>query len=200
LGSLELKAADFTRARKDYEDALALRNELGEKDNIAASRVAIAELAIEEGHPDAAEGPAREARDELQRAHKSDDQVTATAALVDALLANGKNDDAFKELGKTAPIAAKSQNLSVQLAFAAAKARTEAASQKIGSAKAILKEALAKATKSGYVGYQLESRLALEEMEMKSGKSTTSRARLEQLQKEATEKGFDLIARKAAAL
>jgi hypothetical protein len=37
-------------------------------------------------------------------------------------------------------------------------------------------------------------------MEMKSGKSTTSRARLEQLQKEATEKGFDLIARKAAAL
>jgi eukaryotic-like serine/threonine-protein kinase len=200
LGSLDLKAADFARARKDYEEALALRNELGEKDNIAATQVAIAELAIEEGHPGAAERPAREARDEFQRAHKSDDQITATTVLVAALLAGGKNDDAFKEVGKTASIAAKSQNLSVQLAFAAAKARAEAASQEIGAAKIILKEALAKATRSGYVGYQFESRLALEEIELKSGKSPASRARLEQLQKEAKEKGFDLIARKAATL
>jgi hypothetical protein len=57
-----------------------------------------------------------------------------------------------------------------------------------------------RATKSGYVGYQLESRLALEEIELESGKSAASRARLQQLQKDAKEKGFDLIARKAAAL
>jgi len=200
LGSLALKAADFTQTHKDYEEALALRNELGEKDTIAATRVAIAELAIEEGHPDAAEGPAREARDEFQKAHKSDDQITAAAILVGAFLADGKKEEAFKEAGKTAPLAAKSQNLSVQLAFAAARARSEAASQEMGTAKTILKGALAKATRSGYVGYQLESRLALEEIELKSGKSAASRARLEQLQKDAKAKGFDLIAGKAAAL
>jgi tetratricopeptide (TPR) repeat protein len=200
LGSLELMAANFAPAHKDYEEALALRNELGEKDNIAATQVAIAELATEEGHPGAAERPAREARDEFQKAHKNDDQITATVALVGALLAGGKNADAFKEVGKTAPIAARSQNLSVQLAFAAANARAEAASEKIGAAKTILKEALAKATRSGYVGYQLESRLALEEIKLKSGKSAASRTRLEQLQKDAKEKGFDLIARKSAAL
>jgi len=200
LGSLELKAADFTAARKNYEEALALRNELGEKDTIPGTRVAIAELAIEEGHPGAAERPALEARDEFQKAHKTDDQITATVALVGALLAGGKNDEAFKEAGKTAPIAAKSQNLSVQLAFAVARARAEAASQEIAAAKTVLREALVKATRSGYVGYQLESRLALEEIELKSGKSAASRARLEQLQKDAKEKGFDLISRKAAAL
>jgi serine/threonine protein kinase/tetratricopeptide (TPR) repeat protein len=200
LGSLELMAANFAPAHKDYEEALALRNELGEKDNIAATQVAIAELATEEGHPGAAERPAREARDEFQKAHKNDDQITATVALVGALLAGGKNADAFKEVGKTAPIAARSQNLSVQLAFAAANARAEAASEKIGAAKTILKEALAKATRSGYLGYQLESRLALEEIKLKSGKSAASRTRLEQLQKDAKEKGFDLIARKSAAL
>ena len=70
LGSLDLKAADFKQAHKDYEEALALRNELGEKDTIATTRVAIAELAIEEGHPDAAEGPARETRDEFEKRHK----------------------------------------------------------------------------------------------------------------------------------
>jgi serine/threonine protein kinase/tetratricopeptide (TPR) repeat protein len=200
LGSLDLKAADLTRAHEEYDEALTLRNELGEKDTLAATHVAIAELAIEEGHPGAAERPAREARDEFQKAHKSDDQITAAVVLVGALLAGGKNEDALKEVGRAAPIAARSQNLSVQLAFAVAKARADAASQQIGAAKTVLKEALAKATKSGYVGYQLESRLVLEEIELKSGKSTASRARLEQLQKEAKEKGFDLIARKAAAL
>jgi hypothetical protein len=59
---------------------------------------------------------------------------------------------------------------------------------------------LAKATRSSYLGDQLECRLVLEEIELKSGKSAASRARLEQLQKEAKEKGFILIGRKAAAL
>jgi tetratricopeptide (TPR) repeat protein/TolB-like protein len=198
LGSLEVKASDFMAARKDYEEALASRNELGEKYTLSTTEVAIAELATEEGHPGAAERPAREARDEFQRTHKGDDQITATAVLAGALLAGGKNDDALKEVTKAGPMAAKSQNLSVQLSFAVARARSEAASGKIGEAKTVLKEALAKATRSGYVGDQLECRLALEEIELKSGKSAASRARLEQLQKEAKEKGFDLIARKAA--
>ncbi len=200
LGDLDLKAADFPGTHKDYEESLALRNELGEKDNFAATRVAIAELAIEEGHPGTAERPALEARDEFQKARRSDDQIAAAVALVGALLAGGKNDDAMKEVGKTAPIAAKSQNLSVQLAFAVVKARAEASLQKIDEAKRILKEALTKATKSGYVGYQFESRLLFEEIEMKSGKSAAFRARVEQLQKEAREKGFELVSRKAGAL
>ncbi|MGA9905010.1 MAG: protein kinase [Candidatus Sulfotelmatobacter sp.] len=200
LGSLDQKAADFKQAHKDYEEALALRNELGEKDTIASTRVAIAELAVEEGHPDAAEVSAREARDEFERSHKRDDQINATVALVGALLAGGKNVEALKEVNKAAAIAAKSQNLSVQLAFAAARARTESASRQTGTAKTLLREALVEATKSGYIGDQLESRLAFEEIELKSGKSAASRARLQQLQKDAKEKGFDLIARKAAAL
>ena len=195
-----MKASDFTAARKDYEEALASRNELGEKYTVTTTQVAIAELATEEGHPGAAERPAREARDEFQRTHKGDDQIAATAVLAGALLAGGKNDDAFQEVTKTAPMAARSQNLSVQLGFAVAHARSEAASGKIGVATTILKEALAKATRSGYVGDQLECRLALEEIELKSGKSPASRARLERLQKDAKEKGFNLIARKAAAL
>ena len=200
LGSLDLKASDFKQAHKDYDEAMALRNELGEKDTIVSTRVAIAELAIEEGHPDAAQVSAREAQDEFEKRHKSDDQIKATVALVGALLASGKNVEASREVGKTAPIAARSQNLSVQLAFAVARARTEATSQHSEAALTILKGALVKATTAGYVGDQLDSRLAFEEIELKSGKSAASRARLQQLQKDAKEKGFDLIARKAAAL
>lgn len=199
LGSLELKAADFTAALKDLEEALSLRTELGEKDTITGTKVAIAELTIEEGHPGAAEKPALEAQDEFQKSHKSDEQIGATSVLVAAFLADGKDEDALKAVSKAAPIAAKSQNLNTQLAFAIAMARADAASQKFVAAKSVLKEALGKATKSNYQGDQLEARLALEEVEPKSTRSPTSRARLEQLQKDAKEKGFNLIARKASA-
>jgi len=199
LGSLEFKSADFTAAHKDYEEALAVRQELGEKDNLAATQVAMAALVLEEGHPDAAEKFAREARDQFQRTQKKDDQVNATAALAGAELAEGKKDDAFKEVSKTAPIAAKSQNLSVQLTFAVAKARAEAALGK-PSAVTTLNQMLTRATKAGYWGDELEIRLALEQVTPKSAKSTASRSRLQQLERDAKTKGFDLIARKAAAL
>ena len=200
LGGLDLKAADFAQAHKDYDEALALRKELGEKDTIASTQVAIAELAVEEGHPDIAQPALQAIHDELQAAHKNDDLVAATALLAMALLKQNKGDAAGKELAKVTSIAAKSQNLSVQLAFALAKGRAKAASRDNAAATTLLKEALAKATKHGYLGAEFESRLALEEIEAGSGKSTAARRQLDQLQKEAKDKGFDLISRKAAAL
>lgn len=55
------------------------------------------------------------------------------------------------------------------------------------------------ATESGFLEEQLESRLALGQIEMKSGKTAAGRARLAALEKDAGAKGFLLIARKAAA-
>jgi hypothetical protein len=120
--------------------------------------------------------------------------------LATALTADGKNSDALKEIDKVSSIAAKSQNLAVQLAFAIANANAESASHQDAEAKTLLKQASLKATKSAYLGYQFQCRLAMEAIGLKSGKSTESRARLERFQKEATEKGFDLMARKASAL
>jgi tetratricopeptide (TPR) repeat protein len=200
LANVDTKAADLTQARKDYDEALSLRNELGEKDNISATHVAISELAIEEGHAADAEASARDGRDGFRRAHKSDDEIASTAVLVRILLAQGKTEDAQREIAAVAPLAAKTQNLAVQLEFALAKARSEAASGKIGRAEETLKQTLAKATRSGYLGYQLEARLALQEVELKAGKSTIVHSRLEQLQRDAKDKGFDLISREAAAL
>ncbi len=200
MGSLDLKAAQFSQAHKDLEEALALRNELGEKDNLASTRVSIADLSIEEGHPEAAAGPAREARDWFDRAHKNDDRVAASTVLVSALLAERENDDAFKELAKIAPSGFRSQNLGVQLALSIAKAQAQATLHEGGAARTILKQALLSATRSGYLGDQFECRLLLGEIELKSNKSEASRVRLQQLQKEAQDKGFGLIASKAAAI
>lgn len=198
LGNIEVRAADFAAAHKDFDEALSIRNELAVKTDIATTQLAIAELTSEEGHPDAAEKLARDARDEFQKAQKKDDQVTAAAALIRILLEQGKKQDAAQEAAKAAPLAARSQNLSVQLAFAIARARSDAASGK-ASAAAALRPLLTRATKAGYSGDELEIRLALEEM-AKSDKSPARHSRLDQLQRDAKAKGFELIARKASAL
>ena len=200
LGSIDIKGADFAQARKDYEEASTFRTQLGEKDGIAATRAALSALAIEEGHAADAEVAARGARDEFAAAHKSGDEISAATVLLRALVAENKTEEAGRELARVAPAAARSQNLPLQLEFALAKAQVEAASAKSGQAQTTVKDVLSKATKAGFAGYQLEARLAAETIEAKSGKSPASRVRLEQLQKDAKEKGFDLIARKAAAL
>ena len=60
-----------------------------------------------------------------------------------------------------------------------------------------LEAVLTEAKKYGYLIYEYQARLALGEVEMKSGKATAGRARLAALDKDATRTGFLLIARKA---
>jgi hypothetical protein len=55
------------------------------------------------------------------------------------------------------------------------------------------------ASRHGYAGFEFESRLNLGELELRSGKANAGRARLQQLQTDARNKGFLLIARKANA-
>jgi hypothetical protein len=59
---------------------------------------------------------------------------------------------------------------------------------------------LAEATKRGFVGYQLEARLALGELEMKSRQTAAGRAHLTALEKEARTRGFLAVSRKAGVL
>jgi hypothetical protein len=66
-----------------------------------------------------------------------------------------------------------------------------------GEAEESLRGSLVQATKDGFQGYAFEIRLTLGEVEMKSGKMISGRVRLNALEKDATSRGFLLIARKA---
>jgi hypothetical protein len=61
----------------------------------------------------------------------------------------------------------------------------------------ILEAMLQQATTHGYASYAFEARLALGEIEMKSGHTAAGRARLVALERDARRKGFLLIAGKA---
>ena len=78
------------------------------------------------------------------------------------------------------------------------KSRVKAALGKNAPAATELESVFAGASKHKYLGYQLEARLALGEIETESGKIAAGHAHLTALQKDAAAKGFLLIARKAA--
>jgi eukaryotic-like serine/threonine-protein kinase len=200
LGALATKSADFAAARQGYQEALSLRTQLGENVNISSTQVAIADLAIAEGRPAEAETAVLASRGEFQKAEREDDLIAGTSVLIRALVAEGKTEQAMHEIRKSTPAASRLQNLAIRLEFLLAEAKTYAAVRDYAAAESRAKDALTKATRAGYLGYQLESRLVIAEIQKKSGKFVLSRAELEQLQKDAQEKGFGLIARRAATL
>ncbi|MFY0563006.1 protein kinase domain-containing protein [Archangium lansingense] len=68
------------------------------------------------------------------------------------------------------------------------------------SARASLRELLARAEKVAWLEGQYEARLALAEVELASGRSAAGLARLEVLEREARKSGWELWAKKAASL
>jgi len=78
-----------------------------------------------------------------------------------------------------------------------AAARVEAATGKRAAAASRLRKLETDA--KGYLGVELEARLALGEVDISSGQAAQGRARLEAVEKQAREKGFMLTASLAAA-
>lgn len=167
-----------------------------------AGLVALAELSIEEGHAADAQGPLREALETFRQQQLRDDELDAHLLLARTLVALGRRTEAENEIYVATDLVAKSQNRAAHLDFSLESARIHAASGKLADlieAAKTVHFALAEATKYSFAGYQLEARLSLGEMEVKSGDVAAGRARLQALEKDAMAKGFLLIARKAAA-
>jgi serine/threonine protein kinase/tetratricopeptide (TPR) repeat protein len=200
LGQLAILGGDFKSAHYYLDKSLAMRDGLGEKRNVAVTQVALAQLSIEEGRFGDAVSRVTTARDDFRKDRDPDDELTATAVLIRAYLANGSVDQAQNARETARANVSKNQNLAARLDFLIASALLDASVGKVTTANAVLKKSAAEATKSKLVGYQLESQLTIAQVNAKSPKSGDSYTLLDKLQKEASDKGYGLIARKAAAM
>ena len=203
LGSLLLQEADFSGSRKMYEQALALRTSAGEKLTIAETQLALADLSLEEARsPSEQEAALRQALEVFQTQKLRDDETQAWCVLARALLAQGKVPAAKEAAQHALSLAAKSQNPDIRWRTAITAARVETSGQDAAAyGSAAQKELAAIITKSrelGYMGIELDARLALAEIEMKTGQTVSGRAHLTTLEAEARAKGYILIAHKAA--
>ena len=200
LGDPLLRQGNLAAARKAYEQSIDIRDKNGEKQTASESRTYLAELAIAEGHAADAEKAAAAITKEFRSEQQSDDELTAAAVLVEALLAQGKAADAKAAADAEGEVAAKNQNHPVGIKFAIAAARATAASGKLVEAKSSLETLLKDEIKRGFLAYQFETRLALAEIDLKSGRAASGHAQLAALKHDAQARGLGLIARKAAEL
>ena len=195
MGSVMLDRGDLAGARHAFEQSLAIRNQIGEKQNAGETQLALARVAIENGQAAAAEGRMRELRQQFHLEQQSDDELTASTALMSALLAQGKQKEAEAELKQTRALAGKTQNLVARLAFDTVAARVTLATGSSDQPRAQLASVLSQARAHHLPGLALEAQLATAEAE---GHTTMAQQQLASIEKAANSKGFGLIARKAA--
>ena len=90
MGSVFLYQGDFPQARKHFEDALALRSEIGEKEASSDSMLDLARVSIEEGHAAEAQSTLTKVVNEIHQQKNADREAYARAILAHAFLAQNK--------------------------------------------------------------------------------------------------------------
>jgi DNA-binding winged helix-turn-helix (wHTH) protein/TolB-like protein len=198
MGDVALDRGDLALSRKRYEEALALRNQAGEKQSAAESRVSIAKLAIEEGKAPDAEASARQCKQQFQQEQQKDDELTAGLVIIDALLAQKKQDEAEKEVEADQRLGKDSQNRFLRLQFELASAQVLLKSAHPEVAGPVLRDINREAKRCGFAGLEFDTALASAELANQTKRAGQAQIELHALQKAATSKGFGLVARKAS--
>jgi eukaryotic-like serine/threonine-protein kinase len=199
LGDVYKDRGEIAQARKSYEGALALRQQTGEKQTLGETQVALASLFIEDGRAAEGETTLRQWKDQFRSEQQADDELAASIGLTLALLAEGRQADAQKEIEGSKELAAKSQNLLNRLQYELTFARVLLASEHPELSKPRLQQILLQARAHSFAGMELEAMLAAAELEKRSGHMAIARKQLASVENTARGKGFVLVARKAAA-
>jgi len=194
-----LRAQDqLEHARATVEQAMALRTDLRDDVHLPENWLQLAEIALEQGKAAEAESQARNAAAKFDQQKINDLGAQAYADISQALLVEGKLPEAEVAAEHALALSRLGGDITARFEAAFASAVVNAASGKAVSAASNLEAVRAEAADRGYIGYELRARLLLGELELRSGKTRAGQARLQQLQSEAQQKGFLLIARKAA--
>ncbi len=202
LGRVSTARGDLFVARSRFEDALGVQDQLGESGAAADTRLALAHLELLEGDAAAAEKLARQSEQVARAEGATDLGILAQALLAGALLAQDMLPEAREVVDLAAAAAGSSEDRRVRLATAIAAARVRAAglvAAEVAAALDSLEAADADAGAAGYVEYAFEARLAIAEIEAATGRDAAAGDRLEQLAREAKEKGYGDIAQRATA-
>jgi tetratricopeptide (TPR) repeat protein len=199
LGQVLVARAELAVARKRHEEALGLRDQIGEAGTAAESRLALAELSIEQGRQGEAQAMAQTAADEFRKERESEFEAAAYSIEARSLLAAGKTNEAASTIAKADELMHGTEDREARFLVGIDDARVLAAQGNAADAIAKLRPILVEATKYGYLSYELEARVELYQIEMKSGRTPEARGELASLAKEAQARGFGLIRRKAKA-
>jgi eukaryotic-like serine/threonine-protein kinase len=197
LGTVLMYQGDLAQSRRKFEDAMALRRDIGEMEAASDSLLDLARLSLQDGRPADAQSLLTKALPDIHAQKSSDREALARALLAQTYLAQNKLADAKAQMASSQKLAARTQHQGIAVQIQTIAARVQAASNP-AAAIAALNSVIERTTRYGFTGYGFEARWAQAEIELKAGHASAARAHLETLEKDASSKGFSLIATQAA--
>jgi serine/threonine protein kinase/tetratricopeptide (TPR) repeat protein len=196
---LLLAEANFDESRREAELAIKLCRELNDEDGAEERSLLLAKLDIEQKHPEIAAQSLRNALSYFGSKKDRSNETAARAILIEALLALPSN-DAKRELSLLAGIAPATQKAGLRLSADLAIAQARIALGDLTGAQRLLINVTSESKRLEYESIFLEAELAQAEIDVRNGRSSSGRAQIVQIQKQAEARGLGLIARKARAL
>ena len=187
-------------AKKNAAQAIAKFEEVGDKIELTHVRLQMAEMALDEGKNTQSASAARLAETVFEEAKAERYAAEAKLILARALVGQGKLNDARKHLEQVMAVAKTSHNAQLELAGSILWAEIQSASGRpadLIEASERLNRLSAEANSATFKELALEASLALGEIEVRTGKLPTGRARLEALKKQSDVDGVLLISLKA---
>ena len=104
-------ADDLAQSRKSYEECAGVSKTDRGRQTVGESQVQLARLAVEEGRAAEAENILRQWKEQFHLEQQADDELLSSIGLSEALLAQGKQAEAQREIEGSRDLAAKCQNL-----------------------------------------------------------------------------------------
>jgi tetratricopeptide (TPR) repeat protein len=196
MGNVLFAEDDLRGAQQSYQQSLTMRGELGEKGGMANIQVSLASLALENRQPAQAESLARDAAREFETENDADQRTAAEDVLAQSLIAQGDYDHAAREIGLARKLGAR--DLPTTLSLTITRAKLLAKTAKNAEAQRELEQVESRAAEKNLLGLEWQARLALADAQILSGNLASARANLQLVKRQATPRGFHLLARKAA--
>lgn len=199
LGTLLFEMGNSGGARQDFEIALAMQKAAGEAQKAAETMLSLSELSIVEGRPQEADASARAAVEQFGKEGEFDDEATGYALLARALAEQGKPSEALAAADHALTLSKRSQaqDLRLQIAITVDRVRGLVGSvRERDHAIEGLHDALRDSRRMRNQASEFDARLALGEIELKSGRAE-ARTHLASLVQDAKARDFGLIAQEA---
>jgi DNA-binding winged helix-turn-helix (wHTH) protein/TolB-like protein len=199
-GRVLLEEDHLPEAHAKLEEALRIREEMGSPNGVGDSLLSLAQLRLEEEQPADAERLARDSAAQFAKVKSVDDEATANATLARALLAEQRVPEARAASDRALVLSRQTTALPPRFEAGVAVALVQAASGYPAEARRRLDAVITETGKLGFTGYEFIARRELCRIEAKAGQAVAGQEHLRSLEREASAKGYRLIARRAAAV
>jgi serine/threonine protein kinase/tetratricopeptide (TPR) repeat protein len=200
LADVLIEEDDLKLASEKSDQALALRRDLKRPLPLSGSLLQAAEISLEEGKLADSEKFAGDAWHQLEGTSYPARSAEVQSLMALALLAQNKQSEARDAAQQAATFAAKASDSNPKYDAMLAAARVDLAAKQFAESRKRLAPIVSQPSKAVSAPYWFEARLTLGEIGLKSGQTGTARTQLASLEKEARDKKFLRIARKAEEL